>query len=226
MPCTVTFLVQRLTASGSLTPVPNYKLYLQPSRTDITYTPDGGTTWLPWQGDPSIAAYPYAVMAQTNSSGIASFQIPYTDTEVHVPSATPTPAVQWQLIDPGTAPAPAVRVWYGLLPSSVTSPKTLDALTQLGANPWKIASTLYNGVPSGIRRQVSVTFTEGQSQNGASWPEIGFTTWRATLGVRTADDGVYAAEVVAGSETSQGCQVRLSQTVPTGATVRVDMEVF
>lgn len=229
MGCTVAVLVKQLLPGGTLAPAANALVLLQPSRTDFTWTPDGGTTWLPWQGDPSAVGYPGAIFARTNQSGEASFVVPYTDTEVHLPSAPggAGPALQWQIIDPDERRSgQGIRVWYGILPSSVSSPQSLDALTQLGSDPWLVASTLYNGQPAGVRRRVSATFSEGESVNPVAFADIGFATWRFTAGIETDDDGVYVANVVKSTKTSAGCQVRLSQAVPTGKTVAVHLEIF
>jgi len=227
MPCVVTITAKRLQPGGTLLALPDgYKFYLMPSRGDITITLDG-TTWFPWQGDPNAVGWQNAIIGVV-ASGSVSFSVPYTDTEVHYAGGASAPALEWNIIDPGQAvnggTAP-VRVWRGILPSAVSSPQTLDALTQLGHDPWTVASTTYNALPSGTRRQGSVTFSAGQTSAAATWPSFGSASWRITLGVRTDDTGFYVPRVVGGSETDVGCNIEISQAPPTAKTVQVDFEV-
>lgn len=114
--------LSRLLPDGTAEPVAEgTAVYLLPSRTDFMWTPDGGTTWLPWQKNLELdTAYQNGVKAETNGTGAFSFKVPFSDTEVQLPTGAPLPALVWNVVDPSTG-----KVYYGPVLSSLGATKTL-----------------------------------------------------------------------------------------------------
>jgi hypothetical protein len=204
-------------------------VYLQPSRTNFFYTTDGGTTWIPWQGDPVLKeTHPGAIAKVCNSSGDWTFTIPWTDTECV--SGTPNPPLLWNIIDPN--PATGTVVYTGPTPASIVgAASTLkDLITLAAPSTWQVSGEAYTGYPVGDRRVTTVSFTAASSTltAGATWPAMAAATWKANLGIRTDDTSgaSYTAQVDDTTRTTTGCNIVLSGLPPAGATVYVDIEAI
>jgi hypothetical protein len=222
--CTVTGIVATLDSAGAAQVIQGAKVYLTPSRTDFVWTPDGGTTWYPWYKNENLpTAYQFGVEATTNGSGVFSFKIPFSDTEVLFPVGATTPALIWNITIPVTG-----QVFYGpTLAAIVGASKTIKELTQLAdPNTWRAATSQYTGYPYGIERMASVTFNAGQSSLGVGpWLDLGTTVWYAFGSLRTDDTGITGWKVVKGSESTTGCTIELTSAPATGKTARVDLWV-
>lgn len=228
MPCTVSGYSIQVDSTGTVVAWSEQKyVYLKPSRNDIQVSYDGGTTWRSWVGDPDLAqTYPCSIAVAVNqSTGAWSVSVPFTDTEVLTQAASTVPAVVWTITDPNLGGG--VQVYYGPTASgTVSTSKTLKQLLQLSSpNTWQITSASYTGYPYGTERQASVSFSAGQRTAGATWADIGTTSWKATGALRTDDDGMPAWKIVSGSETATGCTVELSAAPASGKTTTVNLWV-
>lgn len=201
-------------------------VYLQPSRDDFEYL-DASGNWKSWVGDPDITAYKGAIKAAVNmSTGAWAFTVPWSDNEVKFSLLSSAPSLVWNIIDPNITGG--TKVYYGpTLQAIVGGSKTLKELLLLASpDTWTATAANYTGYPNGPRRQVSVTFNAGVSAQTASWPTIGYSTWRFSHGIRTDDTNTYAVKVDKGSETDTGCTLTLSQAPPVGKSVQVDLEIW
>lgn len=222
MPCTISGKLTYLDSAGTAQPLSGKKLYLVPSRTDFTFTPDGGTTWLPWQKNEDLpTAYQNGVEATTNGSGAWSFVVPFTDTEVALPGGAPAPALFWNIIDANTG-----KVYYGATPSAtVSTTKTLKELLALGSpNTWQIAGATQIALPAGTAYKYSGSFTDASDELPIAFAVAAASTdYSITHGLETDDAAtkdVYAVGVKQGSRTTTGFTLKLSQKPPTGKTVK------
>lgn len=222
MPCTVTGKITTIDATGTPTGISGAKVYLVPSRTDFTWTPDGGTSWYPWQKNTTLpTAYQYGVEATTNGSGAFSLVVPFSDTEVHVPVSAAAPALFWNIIDPNTG-----KVYYGpTLAATVSTAKTLDALTQIASpNDWKISGAAQVALPVGNAYKYSGNFTDASDELAIPFAVPAETTdYEVLCGLETDNDAakqVYSVNVKQGSRALEGFTLKLSQTPPSGKTVK------
>jgi hypothetical protein len=222
MPCTISGKLTYLDSAGAAQPLSGKKLYLVPSRTDFTFTPDGGTTWLPWQKNEDLpTAYQNGVEATTNGTGAWSFVVPFTDTEIALPGGAPSPSLFWNIIDANTG-----KVYYGPTPSAtVSTAKTLKELLALGSpNTWQIAGSTQIALPTGRAYKYSGNFTDASDELPIAFATPASTTdYEVLPGIETDDTTgkqVYSVNVKQGSRTVNGFTLKLSQTPPSGKTVK------
>lgn len=226
MPCNVTGALKTALPTGSQTPVVGAKLWLVPSRTDFFWTPDSGTTWLPFRPLAGLVGAPPNVFAETKTAldGSFGFAVPYTDDDVHLPAGAPSPALVWSIVDSGG------KVYTGpLLSGTVGTDKTLDQLTQLGApNTWAVAGAATVALPQNQNQLASVTFTDAGDEHAvtfsSAFPDLSYRMLSGAYTDDTSSKTVYAVAIKAGSKTTTGCILKLSAVPPTGANVQVDVE--
>ena len=173
MPANLTIYIGTVNSSGVRVPLVGAKVYLRPSRTDITYL--NGVNYLPWDvNQTSDPGYRDCWVATTNGAGYATFQsVPFTDTEMHRPKDPITgafigPAIEWQLINPNgpsTSGAPSVVVYSGKLLSTMVllSPVNVpDDVMSLSVDAWRVSQMAYTANPVGGGWQSgSITFGVG-----------------------------------------------------------------
>lgn len=222
MPCTISGKLTYLDAAGAVQPLSSKKVYLLPSRTDFTFTPDAGTTWYPWQKNTALpTAYQYGVEAETNGSGAFSFVVPFSDTEVSLPTGAPAPVLFWNIVDPNTG-----KVYYGpTLAATVSTAKTLKELLALATpNDWKIAGAAQVALPAGTSYKYSGNFTDASDELAIAFTVPAPTSdYLVSPGLETDDSTskqVYSVCVKEGTRTVNGFTLKLSQTPPSTKTVK------
>lgn len=228
MPCNVSGFVAKYLASGTLntTVYDNAVVYLQPSRTDFQVLV--GSDWVAWEGDPDLEqTYPGAISATVNGSGQWTFAVPYTDTECVLPTSAPSPALEWQIIDPN--PQSGVVYYRGKTDFAVVgaSQTIKDLISLPSPNYWTVSGTAYNGYPVGTERLTTVTFPASTSSASASWASIGGTGWKAVFGISSDDTANnYTCTLDETTKTDVGVTVRIDPAPPVGKSVSVDMRVY
>lgn len=220
--CTVSGKITYLDAAGTSQPIEGAKVYLVPSRTDFMWTPDGGTNWYPWQKNTLLpTAYQWGVEATTNGSGAFSFKVPFSDTEVQLPTGAPLPTLFWNIIDPLTG-----KVYYGpTLAATVSTAKTIKELIALAVpNDWKIAGAAQIALPAGTVYKYSGSFTDASDELAIAFAGPAATSdYAVTCGLETdtsTGKQVYSVNVKEGSRTVNGFTLKLSQTPPSTKTVK------
>lgn len=219
MPCTVTGYLRALLPTAVPVPQVNKPVYAQPSRFAIFV--NNGASWVAWTKNvtpPNTDShYPDAIQCLTNSTGLYSFVLPYTDTEILSPGGT----IEWQIHDPLTG-----QYYYGELPSSISSPVSIYEL--VASHGWGIG----NGViptPSGNVVSGTLTFnsSSGQEQTVALSPPMPSASYTPSASPAWDDLGttLYAAGVKAGW-TASSFVVRISSPVPVGRTVLIPWSVI
>lgn len=186
--------------TGTWQPLPNKKVYLRPSRTDIFVK--RGSSWYPWEGNAdNDVGYKDAIQAQTNGSGIATFtDVPFTDTEVQLPldgsGAEIPPEVEWNVIDPNAQPG--LKVYHGPLPSSLggTAVTVFDLVTLAPPNSWKIDGTGWSLYPRGNEQEQTISVASGQEEFTVTFQPAFAAPPRLYVGFCTDDTGaLYTAGV-------------------------------
>lgn len=227
MPCAISGKLMRPTAAGGAVAVAGAPLWLIPSRSDFFWTPDGGTTWLPFEPATGLAAgAPSLTFAQVTSGvdGAWGFSAP-VDTDIHLPVAAPTPALVWSIKDSVTG-----KVYSGpLVAGTVGTAKTLDELVQLSVpNGWKVGGQEVLALPQGTSQTYPVTFTSSSDEVGivfsVLFPDILYRFVSGSYTDSSASKTVYSVAVKEGTKTTAGCTLKLSALPPGGATVQVDAE--
>ena len=202
MPANLTIYVGSVNSSGTRVPLVGAKVYLRPSRTDITYL--NGSTYLPWEvNQNSDAGYRDCWVAVTNGLGFATFQnVPFTDTEIHHPTAGPV--VEWYVINPnGASPSgnPSVVVYAGKLLSTMVLPSPVnvpDDLITLSVDAWRINQQAYTANPVGGGWQSgSITFGVGVTQGSITFTPSYLAPPRVLVGNEYDKDGNFSAAGVA-----------------------------
>lgn len=227
MPCNVSGFVAKYLASGTLntTVYDNAVVYLQPSRTDFQVLV--GSDWVAWEGDPDLEqTYPGAISATVNSSGQWTFAVPYTDTECVLPTSAPSPALEWQIIDPN--PQSGIVYYRGKTDFAIVgvSQTIKDLISLPSPNYWTVSGTAYNGYPVGTERRSTAAFTSGAATASATWPSIGSTAWKCETGIRSDDlTNVFKVTIDETSKTDVGATVNIDPPPAAGKTVYVDMRV-
>lgn len=214
MPANLTIYVGTINSTGVRVPLVNVKVYLRPSRTDITYL--NGSSYLPWEvNQNSDPGYRDCWVAVTNGLGYATFQgVPFTDTEIHRP--TSGPVVEWNVINPnGASPSgnPSVVVYAGKLLSTMVLPSPVnvpDDLITLSVDAWRINQQAYTANPVGGGWQSgSITFGVGVTQGSITFTPSYLAPPRVLVGNEYDKDGNFSAAGVA-QDTSGAELVTLS----------------
>lgn len=214
MPANLTIYVGSVNSSGTRVPLVGAKVYLRPSRTDITYL--NGSTYLPWEvNQNSDTGYRDCWVAVTNGLGFATFQnVPFTDTEIHHPASGPV--VEWNVINPnGASPSgnPSVVVYAGKLLSTMVLPSPVnvpDDLITLSVDAWRITQQAYTANPIGGGWQSgSITFGVGVTQGSITFTPSYLAPPRVLVGNEYDKDGNFSAAGVA-QDTSGAELVTLS----------------
>jgi hypothetical protein len=202
MPANLTIYVGSVSSSGARVPLVGAKVYLRPSRTDITYL--NGSSYLPWEvNQNSDPGYRDCWVAVTNGLGYATFQgVPFTDTEIHRP--TSGPVVEWNVINPnGASPSgsPSVVVYAGKLLSTMVLPSLVnvpDDLITLSVDAWRITQQAYTANPVGGGWQSgSITFGVGVTQGAITFTPSYLAPPRVLVGNEYDKDGNFSAAGVA-----------------------------
>lgn len=222
MPCTISGKITYLDSAGAPQALEGEKVYLVPSRTDFMWTPDGGTNWYPWQKNEALpTAYQYGVEATTNGSGAFSFVVPFSDSEVTLPTGAPLPVLTWNIIEPVTG-----KVYYGpTLAATVLTAKTIKELIALAVpNDWKIAGATQVALPAGTSYKYSGNFTDASDELAIAFTVPAPTAdYLVSPGCETdssTSKQVYSVCVKEGSRTTAGFTLKLSQTPPSTKTVK------
>lgn len=222
MPCTISGKLTYLDAAGAVQPLSGELVYLVPSRTDFMWTPDGGTNWYPWQKNELLpTSYQYGIEATTTGTGAFSFVVPFSDTEVQLPTGAPAPALFWNIIDPLTG-----KVYYGpTLATTVSTAKTIKELIALAVpNDWKIAGAAQIALPAGTVYKYSGSFTDASDELAIAFAGPAPTSdYEVIPGLETDSSTgkqVYSVCVKEGSRTVNGFTLKLSQTPPSTKTVK------
>jgi len=214
MSANLTIYVGSVSNSGARVPLVGAKVYLRPSRTDITYL--NGSSYLPWEvNQNSDPGYRDCWVAVTNGLGYATFQgVPFTDTEIHRP--TSGPVVEWNVINPnGASPSgnPSVVVYAGKLLSTMVLPSPVnvpDDLITLSVDAWRINQQAYTANPVGGGWQSgSITFGVGVTQGSITFTPSYLAPPRILVGNEYDKDGNFSAAGVA-QDTSGAELVTLS----------------
>ncbi len=214
MSANLTIYVGSVSNSGARVPLVGAKVYLRPSRTDITYL--NGSSYLPWEvNQNSDPGYRDCWVAVTNGLGYATFQgVPFTDTEIHRP--TSGPVVEWNVINPnGASPSgnPSVVVYAGKLLSTMVLPSPVnvpDDLITLSVDAWRITQQAYTANPVGGGWQSgSITFGVGVTQGSITFTPSYLAPPRILVGNEYDKDGNFSAAGVA-QDTSGAELVTLS----------------
>lgn len=214
MSANLTIYVGSVSNSGARVPLVGAKVYLRPSRTDITYL--NGSSYLPWEvNQNSDPGYRDCWVAVTNGLGYATFQgVPFTDTEIHRP--TSGPVVEWNVINPnGASPSgnPSVVVYAGKLLSTMVLPSPVnvpDDLITLSVDAWRINQQAYTANPVGGGWQSgSITFGVGVTQGSITFTPSYLAPPRVLVGNEYDKDGNFSAAGVA-QDTSGAELVTLS----------------
>lgn len=221
MPANLTIYIGTVNSSGVRVPLVGAKVYLRPSRTDITYL--NGVNYLPWDvNQTSDPGYRDCWVATTNGAGYATFQsVPFTDTEMHRPKDPITgafigPAIEWQLINPNgpsTSGAPSVVVYSGKLLSTMVLPSPVnvpDDVMSLSVDAWRVSQMAYTANPVGGGWQSgSITFGVGVTQGSITFAPSYLAPPRVLVGNEYDKDGNFSAAGVA-QDTSGAELVTLS----------------
>lgn len=175
MGATLSIYVGSVDSAGTRKPIVGAKVYLKPSRTDVTFLSTG--VYVPWSvNQTSDPGYRDCWVAISNGSGIASFSgVPFTDTEMHRPKDASGnvigPPIEWLLINPNGASAsgvPSVVVYRGQLLSTMTLPSPVqipDDVMTLATDAWQLTQQSYTANPVGGGWQSGdLTFAPGITQ--------------------------------------------------------------
>jgi hypothetical protein len=208
MPANLTIYIGTVNSSGVRVPLVNAKVYLRPSRTDITYL--NGANYLPWDvNQTSDPGYRDCWVATTNGAGFATFQnVPFTDTEMHRPKdqtgAFIGPAIEWQLVNPNgasTSGNPSVVVYAGKLLSTMVLPSPVnvpDDVMSLSVDAWRVTQMAYTANPVGGGWQSgSITFGVGVTQGSITFAPAYLAPPRVLVGNEYDKDGNFSAAAVA-----------------------------
>ena len=238
MPANLSIYVGSVNSSGSRVPLVGAKVYLRPSRTDITYLNSG--SYIPWEvNQNSDAGYRDCWVAVTNGSGIATFQnVPFTDTEMHRPKNPLTgafigPEIEWQLINPNganSAGQPSVVIYTGkllstmILPSPVSVP---DDVMSLSIDAWRVLQAAYMANPVGGGLQIGkLTFAPGVTQQAITFAPSFLAPPNVIVGGSYDKDGNFAAPGVAQDDSGADIVTVSSATIQVAAGLTSSVNVW